>query len=237
MPILPPARHIPTRSEGQTEITWANGSDSLGGMEEIADVPSPIDLREMRSARAWAQTAMEKRPWRKEFFETFDCLLAALGPSPSVLELGSGPGFLAQQVLQSIPSAQYTALDFSAAMHALAQERLGPVAAQVQFVLGNFKEADWMSSLGRFQAIVTLQAVHELRHKRHASRLFAQVKSLLVPGGIFLMCDHYAGPGGMADQDLYMSIEEQEAALRTGGLGKITLRLRKGGLALWKAEN
>jgi ribosomal protein S18 acetylase RimI-like enzyme len=40
------------------------------------------------------------------------------------------------------------------------------------------------------------------------------VKTLLKPGGVFLVCDHFVGPGGMSDTSLYMTLEEHEAALR-----------------------
>jgi predicted methyltransferase len=43
---------------------------------------------------------------------------------------------------------------------------------------------------------MTNQAVHELRHKRHARELHRQVARLLTPGGSYLVCDHFCGPGG-----------------------------------------
>ena len=83
-----------------------------------------------------------------------------------------------------------------------------------------------------FDVIVTNQAVHELRHKRHASGLHSQVKEVLVPGGVYLVCDHFAGEGGMDDTELYMSIAEQSEALGNAGFSKIRQLLVKGGLAL-----
>src|SRR5215831_13680148 len=38
-----------------------------------------------------------------------------------VLKLGSGPGFLARYILETIPNTEYTMLDFSQAMHDLAR--------------------------------------------------------------------------------------------------------------------
>jgi hypothetical protein len=81
------------------------------------DVVSPIDLRSA-DAREWATTAMEKRPSREEFFQCFVAQLRELRlADPWVLELGSGPGFLPQRILESIPCVQYTMPDFSPAMH------------------------------------------------------------------------------------------------------------------------
>lgn len=149
------------------------------------DVPSPIDLRLMSDASEWEATAMSKRPWRTEFFAEFAAALkAAPVPVGRILELGSGPGFLAQQLLTALPSISYVALDFSPAMHQLARERLGSLSARVQFVERSFREPTWRENLGSFEAIVTMQAVHELRHKRHARELHARARDLLAPGGL-----------------------------------------------------
>jgi predicted methyltransferase len=57
-----------------------------------------------------------------------------------------------------------------------------------------------------------MQAVHELRHKCHARELHAQVLQLLSPGGIYLVCDHYLGEGGMANDRLYMTPQKTPCA-------------------------
>ena len=107
----------------------------------IHDVPSPIDLRLMSEAREWESTAMSKRPWRSEFFAEFAAAIkAAPIPVSRVLELGSGPGLLAEHLLNALPSVSYFALDFSRAMHQLAETRLGPLSARVQFVERSFRE-------------------------------------------------------------------------------------------------
>ena len=100
------------------------------------DVASPIDLRRMEDAREWAETATQKRPWRSEFFQAFAHLIEqqSSGKECRVLELGSGPGFLAQHLLQALPNIDYAALDFSEAMHTLARERLGEASSRVQFI-------------------------------------------------------------------------------------------------------
>lgn len=203
----------------------------------IADVPSPIDLRQMADARAWTDAAMERRPWRAEFFTRFTDEVAALGKAaPRVLELASGPGFLAQQLLLSNDGLQGVLLDFSQAMHELAAERLGPLAQRVQFVLRDMKQPDWTEGLGHFDAIVTHQAVHELRHKRYATPLHAQARSLLAPGGVYLMCDHILGEGGMSNGELYMTVDEQRNALVAAGFSGVELLMCKGGLAMFWAS-
>jgi SAM-dependent methyltransferase len=200
------------------------------------DVVSPIDLRTMTDARAWAATAMEKRPWREEFFQCIVAELRGLRPArPSVLELGSGPGFLAQRILERIPAVRYTMLDFSPAMHELARERLGPLAQTVRQVETDFRTPGWSAELGRFDAVVTTQAVHELRHKKHAAGLHASVRCLLEPDGRYLVCDHYVGCDGMSDATLYMTVDEQRHTLQTAGFNSVASLLQERGLVLFSA--
>jgi uncharacterized SAM-dependent methyltransferase len=73
------------------------------------DVPSPIEFREMTEAREWAATA-EQRPGRSEILNRITQEAARLiGRGDRILELGSGPGFLAQRLLRRLPNVHYTA--------------------------------------------------------------------------------------------------------------------------------
>ena len=119
-------------------------------------------------------------------------------------------------------------------MHQLAAKRLGPLCTRVQFVERSFRDQEWPQGLGSFEAIVTHQAVHELRHKHHALALHQQVRSLLAPGGSYLVCDHFSGEGGMQNDQLYMTISEQRDALAMAGFTVEELFL-KGGLVLHRA--
>ncbi len=204
----------------------------------FSDIPSPIDLRRMEYARDWADSAMAKRPWRVEFFEAFAAAIAqaAQGRFVRILELGSGPGFLAEHLLKALPSIEYVALDFSPSMHELAAQRLGIHAERVRFVERNFREESWPHGLGTFEVVVTLQAVHELRHKHYAAGLHSQVRQILVPAGSYLVCDHFAGEGGMSNDQLYMTVAEQRAAIALGGFQNIREVLVKGTLALHHAS-
>jgi len=180
---------------------------------------------------------MLRRPARHDVFDRIVQELRDLPSRPkSVLELGSGPGFLAERITVSLSTLAYTALDFSAAMHALARERLGANAARVCFVEGDFKQPHWTSGLTPFDAVVTVQAVHELRHKRHAPALYRQVGNVLHRGGCFLMCDHYVGDGAMSDRALFMTLAEDEAAFHGAGFANVHLLLQAGGLVLYVAD-
>jgi hypothetical protein len=65
-------------------------------------------------ARAWTDTANLKRPWRADFLAAIAQELSTLRPQPlAILELGSGPGFLAAAILEQLPGVSYTLLDYS----------------------------------------------------------------------------------------------------------------------------
>ena len=200
------------------------------------DVPSAIDLRQMDDAREWASRAGD-RPGR-------DAMLSRIaeetarrsGPSPRILELGSGPGFLAQRILERIKDADYTAVDFSPAMHALARARLKPFSDRVTFLERSFKSDGWTDGLQPFDIVVTNQAVHELRHKRHAVNLHRQVRGLLGPGGCYLVSDHFFGDGGASDGELFMTKDEQAKALSGAGFADVARIASEGSLVLHTAS-
>ena len=201
------------------------------------DVPVTVDFRREDHAREWTENAMSLRPWRSDFFDAFAKEISQLqtGSSCRVLELGSGPGFLAERLLSSSDALTYVAVDFSSSMHELAKQRLGQVSSRIQFVERNLRDTDWDEGLGEFDVVVTHQAVHELRHKRYAPTLHAQVRKLLRPNGPYLVCDHFHGEGGMSNGQLYMTVDEQRLALLDAGFTNVTQVLLKSGLVLHRA--
>ena len=80
-----------------------------------------------------------------------------------------------------------------------------------------------------------MQAVHELRHKRHAASLYKEVRRVLRPGGLFLVCDHVCGESGSTNASLYMSLDEHRNALGEAGFAAHEVR-HEGGLVLYRAQ-
>ena len=201
------------------------------------DVLSPIDFHDVAQARQWERDTIEMRPWRPEFFAAFVSALNRKFDHPfTVLELGSGPGHLAEKILSECQIANYVALDFSEAMHQLARQRLTSRLSKVNFIDRDFRLATWSDELGNFDALVTMQAAHELRHKRHLARFLFQARAPLHRGGLILYCDHYAEASGQKHPDLYLNPEEQPRALETAGFINVRRLLDKGGMALYSAD-
>ena len=198
------------------------------------DVPSPIDLKSIKDAQEWELKAMQ-RPFRLEFFEAFYQQLSLIDEQPlKVLELGSGPGFLAEYLLSILPNLNISLLDNSLAMHSLANKRLNKYLSHVKFIEVDFKQNNWNQGLDKYDAVITLQAVHELRHKRYATELHKQVRPLIKSTGVYLFCDHYYGQEGMKNNELYMSIKEQYQSLDAANYSYKEV-LNKGGRCLYNA--
>jgi len=196
------------------------------------DVPSPIDLREETDAAAWVAAADVTRPWRAQVRTAIAELLRAELPPPlRILELGPGPGLLAEVVLGACQVESYTLLDFSAPMLARCRQRLGGHPA-VHFVQDDFTRSGWTAALvSPFDAVLAMQAVHEVRHKRHVPRLYAQIVPVLRPGGRLVVSDHTPFDSDR-HRALHSTEHEQHAALAAAGLGEVTTHLIVQGLYL-----
>ncbi|MDH0030298.1 MULTISPECIES: class I SAM-dependent methyltransferase [Acinetobacter] len=201
------------------------------------DVASPIDLRNYDDAVEWQDTANVKRPWRKDFFDYYANLIKMHASDQGhILELGAGPGFLAQHLLSQLPNIQYTAFDFSEAMHQLAQQKLTPSErARANYLIGNFKEPDWENAVNqKYDFIIIHQALHELRHKKYAADFHKKVKTLLEPQGCYLVCDHLCAPHAMQNDQLYMNKQEHIDALKAASFENIKMPLEIEGLCLFE---
>ena len=171
------------------------------------DIPSGIDLQDEHAAHTWVAEADAKRPWRAEIRDVFAALVGG-----NVLELGAGPGLLAERILREGRVDAYTVFDFSEPMLAMCRERLGD---RVRYVLGDFKREAWTSGLGRFDAVVAMQAVHEIRHKQHVPRLYREVRAITE---VLVICDHE--PMGR-QPGLHSTEAEQHAGMHGAGFDDV----------------
>ena len=127
-------------------------------------------------------------------------------------------------------------MDFSEPMLALSRTRLSAFSA-ASFVLASFKSEDWTRRVGGpFDCAVSMQAVHELRHKRHAAGLYAQVYQALAVPGLILICDHTPFDASPRSLALYMTQEEQQQALVDAGFADVHVELAMNGLILYAGQ-
>jgi hypothetical protein len=111
-----------------------------------------VSIFSMPSKSAWVSACERDKPWRVPMRLRFAELLGRLPPHASILELESGPW------------------DTSGLLrvHARAEPRTSCRFGAARFVHADFKTADWTRALGSpYSAVIAMQAVHEIRHKRH----------------------------------------------------------------------
>jgi SAM-dependent methyltransferase len=199
-----------------------------------ADVPSDHDFFDPAYVRGWAEETIRKNPQRPAFFDAFVIAIDTLGRKVVVLELGSGPGFLAEQILGRCQVVAYYLLDFSPEMQELSRQRLAHCSARTVFVDGDFRDPGWPDLVPTpADVAVSLQALHELRHIGRAPRFYGQLRSVLRPNGLVLVCDHLRSIGD--ERPLFMSVDEHIAALAAGGLRDVKLVVEADGMAMFSA--
>lgn len=202
--------------------------------EEKPEIPSTIDFHDPSQAEAWVRQTVDDLACRPKFFMAMSSALNRhFRDAFDVVELGSGPGHLARVIVTRCPVKSYVAVDFSAAMHAMAREHLGQYVARVTFVEADFRQAEWVKSVGKPHALLTMQAAHEVRHKSRLPRLLSQMHATLQTGGMLLYCDHYAQTGSSAQDELYADRDEQLALLRAAGFKRVICLRDESGLALY----
>jgi tRNA (cmo5U34)-methyltransferase len=107
----------------------------------------------------------------------------------SVLDLGTGTGFLLQRLLSRFPGARAVAIDGARQMLVLARTRLGDFAERVDFRVGDFRDlADVCRGIPAADAVVSSFALHHLQPEAK-SALARTAFAMLNPGGWFLNAD------------------------------------------------
>jgi SAM-dependent methyltransferase len=207
----------------------------------IKEVASPIDLRKADDALEWAEEVNIKRPWRYEFFSMYVAEIKSLNiKKPKILEIGAGPGYLAKVLLEDIENLEYTALDFSEAMHELSRKNLGLLSSKAKYLTANFKEYGWYDVCQQktFDVVIIHQALHELRHKDFAKDFHMQVRNhLLNTDTLYIVTDHIVkDEEGMKNKDLYMTVDEHIHTFSLAGFKNIQLLKEKNALCSFKVS-
>jgi tRNA (cmo5U34)-methyltransferase len=108
-----------------------------------------------------------------------------------ILDVGAGAGYLSRRVLDCLPQAQVTLLDFSANMLSAADQVLSPYPGQYETLRADYNHADLPA--GAFDAVVSSFAIHYTRGDGAYRSLYRRLHRALVPGGVFACCDMVAG--------------------------------------------
>lgn len=114
---------------------------------------------------------------------------------PRVLELCCGPGWLAERLLTTLPTIEYTGVDLSPPFLAFAQDRLEAHQNRTRFCELDLSTEDWPATLQQqcidrqFHTVVSLQSLHDVGDEQAIHQVYRQVRELLLPNGFFLNAD------------------------------------------------
>ncbi len=181
----------------------------------MKEYTGPRDYFDESYVRWWEQSADSRRPFRAEFFNAFAVEIGALH-KPKILDIGSGPGFLAEYILSNCDVDSYHLFDFSPQMLQLSRARLSPFAERARFYEGSFLDDRWWEPLpGPFDAIVSMQAVHEVRDVARLPRLYSEMGLLLADHGLLLIADLVSAEA--EKEEHYVTEETHIAAFNEAG--------------------
>jgi ubiquinone/menaquinone biosynthesis C-methylase UbiE len=122
-----------------------------------------------------------------QFNATLRWMSVMVGERARVMDLGCGPGTLAEKLLGAFPEMQVICSDGSDEMLKLARQRLASYGDRASYVQADFGSANWSANLpGEFDAVVSARAIHNLRTLKLIGPVYQAIYSLLKVGGVFL---------------------------------------------------
>lgn len=146
--------------------------------------------------RRWdAQQAGYVADREERFDAMLDVLADLLPPEFVALDLGCGPGSLAERLVGRFPDASVIAVDMDPAMLALGRGALGTMGGRLRFVEADPADEGWAAELGvdGVDAVLSTTALLWLE-PTDVARVYRDVARLLPVGGVLLNGDHLDDP-------------------------------------------
>jgi SAM-dependent methyltransferase len=137
--------------------------------------------------RARRYTALPYGHYKEEIYPLFGEILDGMGDGIRVLDIGAGPGHLAYEFYKARPRSkvQFALMEFTGWFLAFAEERLGAMGFNPELFQRDFNSPDWNEGLGQFDAIVSNNAVFNLKPEL-MGEFYGKVHGLLKDNGILL---------------------------------------------------
>lgn len=174
-------RHqVQYRGESKLEENKMIGKDIIGATHQFHDEVY---------AKGWADQ-FRISPERLQSFEMIGNLVSYIaGINGKLLELGTGPGYLAEYLLTRFDSINYHCVDFSEPMIQIAKRRLNGLSTKPTFIRADLT-GDWAVKVSKnYDAIVTTWALHDLGSRQNIHNLYLNAKKVLAPGGLLVNVD------------------------------------------------
>ena len=144
--------------------------------------------------RRWDGQQEGYMPYREDRFSVMTEVVAALSPPDvRVVDLACGPGSLGVRILRRLPRARVVAVDFDPVLLELGRHALAGYRRRLTWVEADLRDPEWVREIppGPIDAILTTTALHWLSAP-NLTRLYAQIRQLVGPKGLFMNGDHMA---------------------------------------------
>ena len=154
------------------------------------EVGSQHDFHNSEYSQNWTNRHEPTTERKKLFSLVLQELQSEDSHDSPVLELGSGPGFLAEKILETCPSILYTGIDFSLPMIEIAKARLSRFSDRVRFLQLDLLNENWIKQIDcPMQSIVSTWALHDLGSRNSISSVYKMSFKILKNNGVILNGD------------------------------------------------
>ena len=138
-------------------------------------------------ASRWVPLPTASNPLRDDQCRLILTLIAARPPR-RVLDLGCGPGALAEAILRRFQDTRVVGVDISSVSLARARDSLSRYGRRVRLVECPLEE-DWTAQAnGSFDLAIAVQSLHHVDGGQK-QRVLRRVYAALEPGGLFILSD------------------------------------------------
>jgi ubiquinone/menaquinone biosynthesis C-methylase UbiE len=170
----------------------------------MTDLPRGTrDWQDAERVRRFLSGTRAAIPLAAEQLQVMQFLVAQAFPSGEVqrvLDVGSGSGVLSRLLLDQYPQAHAILVDSSEPMLEVARQQFTPEQAVI--LQANLNDPAWLEPVqphAPLDVVVSGYAIHHLSDARKQA-LYAEVFSLLRPGGIFINIEHVASPSPWVEE-------------------------------------
>ena len=148
------------------------------------------DWTDPQAARNWSADPTSHNPVRAEQLDILVSILAdEYRQGKTILDVGLGSGIVEELIFRRLPGAQVVGIDSSAAMVALAHERLLAYKDQYQVVMCDIRDIGAVELPKRdYQIAISVQTIHNVADE-HKIPIFDFIYKILEKEGLFLLLD------------------------------------------------
>lgn len=158
--------------------------------ERVDVVGARHQFHDAEYAQSWADRFKVTEERLSCFEHLGDLIEPELSKSSTILELGTGPGYLAAYLLDRFTCARYLCLDYSAAMREIAGRPLEAHRARVSFLEADLIHPSWDVVVPeKCAVVVSTWALHDLGSKTAVESVYLAASRVLTTRGLLLNAD------------------------------------------------